>query len=118
MAAPGEHTTFFWLIFECESSATRGLEVLGGDGGGDWRGVCPLDQGRIGSQSCRLEGCRAKEVLIEGDESLSYAIGDLGQVVGSKLVRDQADDTASVRICKCRLRGRVSQDVVLTLPAG
>lgn len=79
--------------------------------------MCPFDQGGVGAPSCSFEGSRAEEVLIESDKSLSYPIGDISQVVGSELVRDQAADESLVLIHKCKRGGATVEDA-LTLQSG
>ena len=66
------------------------MEVLRGHCGRDrWR-VGSFNQGRVGAPSCRFEGGRVEKPLVEGEEAFSDAIGNIVQIVGPQLVRNEA----------------------------
>jgi hypothetical protein len=78
--AAGKQAAFFPFIFEGQALAAGCLEVLGGDRCGNWRRVGSLYESRIGAPACSLEGGRIEEALIQGEQTLPDAVGDIIEV--------------------------------------
>lgn len=70
----------------------RRLEVLGGDSGRDGRGVGALVVGGVGAPAGGFEGGGVDEAVVDGEETLAYAVGDFVEVARAELVRDQPGD--------------------------
>ena len=100
-AAPCEHTALLSLIFQSQAGQSGGsLEVFGSDGGRDGGRVGSLDVGGIGAPASGLEGNSVEEAIVEGNQTLADAVGDLGQVTRAQLVGDQTVRTRiSATLC-------------------
>lgn len=66
------------------------MEILGRDGRRYRRRMCSFDVSRVESPACSLERSSVEEIVVYGDQTLTDAVSDLGQVASSQLVRDQA----------------------------
>ena len=64
------------------------MEVFGGDGGRDRRGMGSLYMSRVGAPASSFERGSAEEAIVNGEQALSDTICNLGKIARPELVGD------------------------------
>jgi hypothetical protein len=77
-------------LWRLQPGRFRGLEVLGSDGGGDWRGVGALDIRRIRDPSCGAKGGVVQDIGVDIDQPFADTVLDRREVRGPEQVQDEA----------------------------